>query len=389
MFAALASQPVAGEEAAPTGGGAWRDYVGVRVESDEPDEGHKELLVRSAAATDDRLPTSMVTKLLSSESGSFFGKATARVVIGANDRLAECKTEKATIRRGFGKAQRPEAPLAIDVCPLLRTSAHFRHAIDVNGQPLASTAKVSVFFSHTDVPPIPVMAFRSRTSGHVLSETGAWVDSPFWANLTPPNVLELATPDWSAALADLHDIPEGARVGVKLKLTASMGIGSVDSCKVVLSSGNARFDAAACKALLATRYSEYRGYAGNGTHDDDDAYPVLVKWSGKTAEMASPALPNVPHLPKDVLLTAADKPSGTPPELQIIPMRIFLDGDGRPTGCRVMHSSGDDKWDAAGCRIALQRAHFTAPSDGFGRPAKGLYEAVADWTTMTIHPARK
>jgi hypothetical protein len=168
-----------------------------------------------------------------------------------------------------------------------------------------------------------------------------------------------------------------------------MGIGSVESCKVVLASGDARFDAAVCKALLATSYSEYRGSAGNGTHNDDDAYPVLVKWDGKSADMVAPALPDVPHLPKDVPLTAADKPSGTSPELQVIPMQIFLDGDGRPTGCKVMHSSGDDQWDAAGCRIALQRAHFTAPRDGFGRPAKGLYEAVADWTTMTIHPARE
>lgn len=383
MLAALAVQPV------QAAGGTWHDYVGDRVESAEPEKGHKELLVRLAAVTDDRLPTSMVTKLLSSESGSFFGEGTAQVVIGTNDRLANCKTEKATIRRGFGKAQSPAAPLATDVCPLLHTSAHFRHAIDVNGQPIATTAKVSVFFSHTDVFPPPPIAFRSRTSGHVLSETGGWLDSPFWVNLTPPNVLELATPDWSAALGDLHDIPEGARVGVKLKLTASMGFGSVESCKVVLASRDARFDAAVCKALLATSYSEYRGSAGNGTHDDDDAYPVLVKWNGKSAETVSPALPDVPHLPKDVPLTAADKPNGISPELQVIPMQIFLDGDGHPTGCRVMHSSGDDKWDAAGCRIALQRTHFTAPRDGFGRPAKGLYEAVADWTTMTIHPARE
>jgi hypothetical protein len=383
MIAALAGRPVQG------GGDTWRDYVGVRVESAEPVAGGKVLTVRLPAATNDVLPTTLVTKLSLSERGPFVAEAAARAVIGPDDRLTDCNTEKASIRRYSGKTQQAPVPLKIDVCPLLHASAHFHHAIDVNGRPMASAVNLSVFLDHTNLQPIPVMAFRSRTSGHVLSETGGWLDSPFWVDLTPPNVLELAIPDWSTALSDLHDIPEGARVGVKLKLTASMGIGSVESCKVVLASGDARFDAAVCKALLATSYSEYRGSAGNQTHNDDDAYPVLVKWNGKSAETVSPALPSVPHLPKDVPLTAADQPSGTSPELQVIPMQIFLDGDGHPTGCKIMHSSGDDKWDAAGCRIALQRAHFTAPRDGFGRPAKGLYEAVADWTKMTIHPARE
>lgn len=368
--------------------GPWRDHIGVRIESAKPVAGRNELLVRLPTATNDALPTTMVTQLSSRDSGPFFGEAAARVVIGPDDRLTNCNTEKANIRRGFGKAQQPPVPLKIDVCPLLRASARFHHAINVNGQPIASAADLSVFYSHTKVRPIlPVMAFRSKTSGHVLSETGGWGDSPFWVDLPDPFVI--AAPDWSAALADRHDVPNAARVGVKLKLTASMGIGSIESCKVVLTSGDAGLDAATCKALMTTSYSEYRGYAGNGTHDEGDAYPVLVQWHGRTADMTAPALPAVPHMPKDVLLTGTDKPSGAPPALQAIPMQIFLDADGRPAGCRVMHSGGDDRWDAAGCRIALQRAKFTAPKDGFGRPAKGLYEAVADWAAMTIRPARR
>ena len=376
MLAALASQPVGGQAAASTGGGTWHDYVGVRVESAEPQASHKEPLVRLAAATDDRLPTSTVTKFASSESGSFFGEATAKVVIGADDRLAGCKTEKATIRRGFGKTQRPAAPLAIDVCPLLRTSANFRHAIDLNGQPVATTAKVSVFFSHRDSLPPPVTLLQSRTSGHVLTDTGRWLDRPFWANLTSPDVLVIAPPDWSATLEDRHDISKAARVGVKLKLTASMGIGSIESCKIVLASGDARFDAAVCKALLSTSYSEYRGPATNGTHDDDDAYPVLVTWNGQSVDMVALALPDVPHLPMDVPLTVAEKPSGALPQSRVILTQIILDSDARSTVCSVIRSSRDDRWDAAGCGIALQRANFSASTVGFGGPAKGLDAAV-------------
>ena len=158
---------------AQSGGGTWRDHIGVNVQSAEPVGGANELLVRLPAMTDHTLPNATMPKLLVAETGSFFANATARVLIGADDRLVNCKTEKATIRRGTGYAQQPEAPLALDVCALLGTMAHFHHAAGVDGRPVASVAQVSVYFSHTDAPPLYVVAGPpSRTSGHVLSETG-------------------------------------------------------------------------------------------------------------------------------------------------------------------------------------------------------------------------
>jgi protein TonB len=105
--------------------------------------------------------------------------------------------------------------------------------------------------------------------------------------------------------------------------------------------------------------------------------------------MVSPALPTVPHMPKDVPLAPADLPAAEPAKPGAIPIRIMLDSDGKVSGCTVTQSSGSDLWDAASCRIALARAHFTAARDAFDRPARGLYEAIADWTAMTIHPAQE
>jgi len=360
----------------------WGQYVYAGVISAEPVSVGQTPQVRLPSLIDHSLPASLMPKVLVDENGPFFAEVTAIVVIGGDDTQAECRTVKATIRRGEFGQQKPEALLVLDVCGLLRQSAHFRHAIGADGLPMASTAKLSVLFgrfdpAHVGPPPIAPIA---KTSGHVLDAAGHWIDGRWWVQK-----ITIPAPDWSAALPDHRDLPKEARVGVQLKLVAKGGIGSVGSCKVELTSGDARLDAATCTALSTAGYSEYQGKAYNGI----EAYPILVQWHGEAADMVSPALPTVPHMPKDVPLAPADLPAAEPAKPGAIPIRIMLDSDGKVSGCTVTQSSGSDLWDAASCRIALARAHFTAARDAFDRPARGLYEAIADWTAMTIHPAQE
>jgi hypothetical protein len=319
--------------------------------------------------------------ILKAETGPFYARASALMVIKADDSQADCRAETVTIRRGDWRAQTPEAPLALDICGLLRRSARFRHAIDLNGRPLDSTARISVSFSRMRWPPAPppIATGAPRTSGHAIDESGRWIDGAWFANrFTIPG------PDWSATLPNRRGIPRKANIGVMLKLAARMGYGFIDSCKVELSSGDARLDSAICATLTSTPYREG---SANQVYSGTDAYPVLVHWLRGQATMTAPARPTVPHMPRDVPLTPADFPDGTLPTPRVIPMHISLDRDGHAVGCTVTQSSGSDGWDAAGCRIALERARFTEARDWFGRPAQGLYEAVADWEAMAIRPA--
>lgn len=366
-------------------GSDFRERVSIDIDDAKAATAGLKPMVRPPAVSgvDDRhLPATAMPKILVAETGLFLAKASVTVVVRADGNQADCRSEGASIRRGDWSARGPETALALDVCDLLRQSVKFRHAIDVSGEPIDSSIRLSITFSRmnpvTVPPPVPVV-LPVRTSGHVIGDNERWIDGSWWAGR-----FAVQNPDWSVAFSNRRETPKEASVGVMLTLAAKMGYGYIDACKVELSSGDAQLDAATCKALTA---SSYREGSANRVYNSTDSYPVLVRWNRGTATMAAPALPMVPHMPEDVPLTTMDIPSGTMPALRAIPMNVSLDSDGHANGCEVTRSSGNDTWDAAGCRIALERARFTAVRDWFGRPARGLYEAVADWDAKAIRPA--
>lgn len=386
---------------AQTGGDASGDRITVAVVSADSAKGTEDTLVRLPTAAGSISPP-VLLKLLPNGGDSFFAKASVKVAVGADDKATNCNSMSATIWRQAADVQQRPTPIALDVCPMLLASIHFHHALAITGHAIASMATLSVILSH-HVPLVLVAPPDiSRTSGHVLSRTAdtvanndarpiveahpilsnAWADTLFWLNFGNP--LPIETPNWAAALGADPGTPKTSRVGALVKLAALHGFYSFVSCKVVMSGGDASVDDATCKALTSNR----RGDAHDGTLYYDN-YPVIVQWHGRDADVIAPALPSVPHMPRDVPLTAADKPASGSSSLPTIPLRILLDTQGHGTECMVMRSGGDDALDAASCQIALQRAQFTPALDEFGRPALGLYEAVADWPEMSIHPTRR
>lgn len=56
-----------------------------------------------------------------------------------------------------------------------------------------------------------------------------------------------------------------------------------------------------------------------------------------------------------------------------------VETNGRPSGCRVVRSSGDLTVDAAICPIAVQRLHFRPARDALGRPVAQQITYVPTW----------
>lgn len=320
-------------------------------------------------------------KSLSAEPGLFYANASADIMIGANDSQMGCRITKAIISRPPFGTKQAEIPIMLDLCNDLKRYLRFRHAVNVDGRPVASIAGVSIFFSRRDNIRLPPPVFSpSKTAGHVLNEQGFWMDNAWYLDR-----FVLPAPKWPVDGLDRSRLPDAGRVGVMLKLVAKMGFGMIDGCKVVTSSGDEVVDGAICKALSDNGYKERGG--GPTVYNSEDSYPVIVEWHGGRATIIAPALPVVPHMPEDVILKSGDRPVDPAPQLRAIPINVDLDSEGHPVGCKVLKTSGNDAWDAAGCRAVLRRGRFTISRDWFGRPAKGLYEAIADWDAMVIRPS--
>lgn len=362
----------------------WYERVYVLVPTAKPGDTAGTPQVRGvevALPADRFLPKTLMPKFLAEQTGQFRAWIVAQVVVAADDRQTACHVESGTLRLGGYSEGSSETPLSMDICPLLRQSVRLRHAIDLNGKPIAATTKVSVIFDRIPAsdPPPPALA-PPKTSGHVLDEQGQWTDpdGAWWASY-----FTIASPNWSVALADRRDLPTNDMVGVFLKLSDDKGQHKI-SCEVVIPGKDKRLNAATCQALSASSWSGE--YARN--MPDSYAYPMTVRWQGEKAEMSGFLPPEVPHMPDDVHINVADVPRPPFPEKRAITLRMSLDERGRATRCTVMGASGNDAWDSASCRLALEKARFTAALDWFGRPARGEYDVVVDWDYMVIRPVR-
>jgi len=327
-----------------------------------------------------RLPPTAMPKLFADEKGLFWADATATVTIAPDDSQTDCHPGSASITRGSYVEYHAKADLTLDLCGLLKESTQFRHALGADGLPQASVLQISATLSRMPAvlaPPPPPMS--AATSGHILDESGKWADNGWWLQQ-----FSIVVPNWTGGLIDQANLPKDAQVGVLLNLKPNAGAGTIDACNVVRPSGHARLDKATCWALSFGNYSErYIGFARSGA----EGYPVMVQWHGAKAEIGPLPDPELPHMPKDVPLKPADRPAGAQPTQPVVQLHIDLDPTGHATGCKVMATSGTDAWDAASCRLSLERARFTAARDWFGRPARGLYQLQVDWPAMAIRPA--
>lgn len=140
-------------------------------------------------------------EMLAAERGEFDAKGSVQVVVGADGSQANCQVIAASIRRGNFREQRSDQPISLPLCELLQQQIHFRPAINADGEPIVSRAKISLDFSRSEpvfAPPPPPAP--SQPSGHVLKERGVWADrSNSWYNS-----FVILEPNWGEALSSLR-----------------------------------------------------------------------------------------------------------------------------------------------------------------------------------------
>ncbi|MBV9930892.1 MAG: energy transducer TonB [Alphaproteobacteria bacterium] len=81
------------------------------------------------------------------------------------------------------------------------------------------------------------------------------------------------------------------------------------------------------------------------------------------------------------LISAADYPPSAiaAGEQGGVRVRLEVDENGRPTGCRVIESSGFESLDTATCRLLQERARFTPARDRQGKPIADIFFQRIAW----------
>lgn len=72
-----------------------------------------------------------------------------------------------------------------------------------------------------------------------------------------------------------------------------------------------------------------------------------------------------------------------------VSIRYYVEVDGRVTGCRVTHSSGNALLDATTCRLIEKRFRYDPSRDADGRPVRSVVVVDHDWIVERAPPERR
>ncbi|WP_157083068.1 energy transducer TonB [Novosphingobium lentum] len=113
------------------------------------------------------------------------------------------------------------------------------------------------------------------------------------------------------------------------------------------------------------------GGAGNGTGGggDGDGGGSDPEWIGGKIKQSD--------LPQGARLRGAQ---GT------VETEVAVSAEGRPTGCRVTHGSGDRDLDETTCRLVLQRFRFRPATDATGRQIAAEVDYDQEWIRTGPRP---
>jgi hypothetical protein len=282
--------------------------------------------------------------------------------VGADGGVRGC-----TIQRHTGFAEGP-SPVHASLCDTLRRTVQLRHALDGNGQPVASAFSVTVDFAMTlvqaETPPQPLIAELQLSPAPPPPPPAVPEWPPRWAQLPTSVDLPIAqggatafaqhTPGWTGVLVTSG--PDGVR-----------------SCQIIRPSADPRFDRRACQA--ASR----RGALTYVWPTSGRIYPMrtpihFVPVGGRphaimpVAERSTGAtIPS--HIQQIIADRAAAAATALPlPDLAALRLSAAFDESGRTTRCAVVASTGNDAADVAAC-MALRSAEGIVPGhDIFGWP---------------------
>lgn len=256
-----------------------------------------------------------------------------------------------------------EPALAQEACNLVRATRRFRPAIDASGAPVESAIAFDAEFARERyemlAPPAPPPPSR-------------WIGREPWGGKEwPPryDLLERVSfnrPRFKDFLSDDKGLPKSAVVGVLVNFARE---GAATQCEVRVTSGDKRLDDATCAGMLAaknqpTRFGIYR-------------LPIEVTWKGSKTLVAVAGEGTMPGLAAPVTIPPEQLPA-PPPRWPVI-VRMVLDVQGKAIGCRVVSPSYVDSIDAASCKLAREKAKYTAGSNGFGRPTLSGVDVRVDW----------
>lgn len=272
-----------------------------------------------------------------------------------------------TVQRHRGYADAPSSADA-GLCDTLRRTVRLRHALDGNGQPVASAFSVTVDFAMTLVqaatPPQPLIAELQLSPAPPPPPPAVPEWPPAWAQLPTSADLPLAaggatafalnTPGWTGVLVTSG--PDGVR-----------------SCDIVRPSADPRFDRRACQA--ASR----RGALTYEWPTSGRVYPMrtpihFVPVDGRPHAIMPVARRStdatIPSHVQQMIADRAAAAASTQPASDLAALRLSaaFDGTGRTTRCEVVETSGNDAADVAAC-MALRSAEGIVPGhDIFGWP---------------------
>lgn len=233
--------------------------------------------------------------------------------------------------------------LAPQFCEVLRRRGKFRHALTLDGKPAPGTASLTIQFSvggegaEIGLPPAP--------------------PAPMGWPVTHARGIATMTrqPEWRR----FSKVRDGRQSAIALLLES----GTVLSCKLLRSSGDAGLDAASCDAARTGAYAiePAQTYA---------QLPMLVRWNRDGAQAMLPIRESyqrpTPASAGELVVRGA---AGSPAEAW-----LTLSQSGAVTDCRISLSAGGDAADVALC-AAMRGARFNPASDVFGLPMESRYLA--------------
>lgn len=309
--------------------------------------------LRRAAAVgpvSDWLPDSdpLVTLVATETAGA--GDVTAKLTIDPTGRVSACE-----LVRPYG-----DPALFEGLCDRISGQARLRPAIDDAGAPVTDRFMLSISLGRSLTPQTPLVVLRALSPA-------------------PPPPGAQWPPSWDSQLATVEklDLLPGGPTSAEARAEPWAGIeyspeDPRQPCRIVKSSGDAAFDARACKAAAKGRYDvskfEKPWQRRMQLHfvlfgGKPRALLPAQKWSGHPVASDAAWTALAAALPADALAR--------------VRLNVMVEPSGTVSACGIEASSGTDAGDVAACAAVRANGPFAPAKDIFGRPFRAqLY----DWS---------
>lgn len=276
------------------------------------------------------------------------GGVRAKLTIEPTGRISACE-----LIRPHG-----DAALFEGLCDRISERARLKPAIDDSGAPMSDRFFLTINVGRSLTPQSPLVLV-SAPSPAPPPPGGQW--PPFW--------------DSQLATVEKLDLLPGGPTSAEARAVPWAGIeyspeDPRQPCRIVKSSGDAAFDARACKAAAKGRYDvsklEKPWQRRMQLHfvlfgGKPRALLPVQQWSGRPVASEAARAAVTAALPADALAR--------------LRLNVMVEASGAVSRCTIEASSGTDAGDVAACAAVRANGPFAPAKDIFGRPFKAqLYD---------------